>query len=61
MSSHLLVAGCEVVAFGTGDFNSNESALSNGWIVHDSHAVVTARRSLMRLVETKTRCDYPAM
>nr|XP_046261811.1 adenosine deaminase domain-containing protein 1 isoform X2 [Scatophagus argus] len=39
--------GCEVVAFGTGDFSTKENSSSNGRIVHDSHAVVTARRSLM--------------
>uniref|UniRef100_A0A3B5M714 Uncharacterized protein n=1 Tax=Xiphophorus couchianus TaxID=32473 RepID=A0A3B5M714_9TELE len=38
--------GCEVVALGTGNFNTKVS--SNGRVVHDSHAVVTARRSLMR-------------
>ncbi|KAG9345562.1 hypothetical protein JZ751_008706 [Albula glossodonta] len=41
-------AGCEVVAIGTGDFNTKESITLNGRILHDSHAVVTARRSLMR-------------
>ncbi|XP_047441298.1 adenosine deaminase domain-containing protein 1 [Mugil cephalus] len=40
----------EVVALGTGDFNTKEITLSNGRIVHDSHAVVTARRSLMRFL-----------
>uniref|UniRef100_A0A3Q4AKH1 Uncharacterized protein n=1 Tax=Mola mola TaxID=94237 RepID=A0A3Q4AKH1_MOLML len=40
--------GCEVVAFGTGNVNTKESASSSGRIVHDSHAVVTARRSFMR-------------
>nr|XP_020476314.1 adenosine deaminase domain-containing protein 1 isoform X1 [Monopterus albus] len=42
--------GCEVVAFGTGNFNTKESASSSGRIVHDSHAVVTARRSFMRFL-----------
>ncbi|XP_076595901.1 adenosine deaminase domain-containing protein 1 [Chaetodon auriga] len=42
--------GCEVVAFGTGDLNTRKSASSSGRIVHDSHAVVTARRSLMRFL-----------
>ncbi|XP_072252429.1 adenosine deaminase domain-containing protein 1 [Leuresthes tenuis] len=41
-------SGCEVVALGTGNFNAKECVSSNGRIVHDSHAVVTARRSLMR-------------
>ncbi|XP_061582475.1 adenosine deaminase domain-containing protein 1 [Cololabis saira] len=40
--------GCEVVALGTGNFNAKECVESNGRIVHDSHAVVAARRSLMR-------------
>ncbi|XP_041845266.1 adenosine deaminase domain-containing protein 1 [Melanotaenia boesemani] len=40
--------GCEVIALGTGSFNTKESVSSNGRLVHDSHAVVTARRSLMR-------------
>ncbi|KAM9357356.1 adenosine deaminase domain-containing protein 1 [Symphorus nematophorus] len=42
--------GCEVVAIGTGNFNTKESASTSGRIVHDSHAVVTARRSLMRFL-----------
>ncbi|KAK3558528.1 hypothetical protein QTP86_018998 [Hemibagrus guttatus] len=40
--------GCEVVALGTGNCNTKESLAPNGRILHDSHAVVTARRSLMR-------------
>ncbi|KAL6474066.1 hypothetical protein MHYP_G00176270 [Metynnis hypsauchen] len=40
--------GCEVVALGTGNFNTKESLAPNGRLLHDSHAVVTARRSLMR-------------
>ncbi|KAJ0049722.1 hypothetical protein NL108_000575, partial [Boleophthalmus pectinirostris] len=40
--------GCEVVALGTGNYNTRDNTLSNGRVVHDSHAVVTARRSLMR-------------
>ncbi|XP_024861970.1 adenosine deaminase domain-containing protein 1 isoform X2 [Kryptolebias marmoratus] len=39
---------CDVVALGTGNFNAKECVSSDGRIVHDSHAVVTARRSLMR-------------
>ncbi|CAK6965337.1 adenosine deaminase domain-containing protein 1 [Scomber scombrus] len=42
--------GYEVVALGTGNFNTKESASMSGRIVHDSHAVVTARRSLMRFL-----------
>ncbi|XP_034454604.1 adenosine deaminase domain-containing protein 1 [Hippoglossus hippoglossus] len=43
-------SGCEVVALGTGNFNTKESGSSSGRILHDSHAVVTARRSLMRFL-----------
>lgn len=42
--------GCEVVALGTGNYNAQECLAPNGRILHDSHAVVTARRSLMRSV-----------
>lgn len=45
-----LASGCEVVAIGTGNYNTKESASPNGRVLHDSHAVVTARRSLMRYV-----------
>nr|XP_056711630.1 adenosine deaminase domain-containing protein 1 [Euleptes europaea] len=38
----------EVVAFGTGEFNYSQCSHLDGRIVHDSHAVVTARRSLLR-------------
>ncbi|XP_037315557.1 adenosine deaminase domain-containing protein 1 [Pungitius pungitius] len=43
-------SGCEVVALGTGNFNTKESASKSGRIVHDSHALVNARRSLMRFL-----------
>lgn len=43
-----------MVALGTGNHNTKESASSSGRIVHDSHAVVTARRSLMRLATNMT-------
>ncbi|XP_060936104.1 adenosine deaminase domain-containing protein 1 [Limanda limanda] len=43
-------SGCEVVALGTGNFNTKENDSSSGRILHDSHAVVTARRSLMRFL-----------
>lgn len=42
--------GCEVIALGTGNYNTRENTPSSGRIVHDSHAVVTARRSLMRFL-----------
>ncbi|XP_077958065.1 adenosine deaminase domain-containing protein 1 isoform X1 [Gasterosteus aculeatus] len=43
-------SGCEAVALGTGNFNAKESASTSGRIVHDSHALVSARRSLMRFL-----------
>lgn len=45
---HSTATGCEVVALGTGNCNTKESLAPNGRVLHDSHAVVTARRSLMR-------------
>ncbi|KAJ4945808.1 hypothetical protein JOQ06_023486 [Pogonophryne albipinna] len=42
--------GYDVVALGTGNFNTKESTSLSGRAVHDSHAVVTARRSLMRFL-----------
>ncbi|NP_001277142.1 adenosine deaminase domain-containing protein 1 [Danio rerio] len=42
--------GCEVVALGTGSSNTKASPAPTGRILHDSHAVVTARRSLMRFL-----------
>ncbi|XP_034055325.1 adenosine deaminase domain-containing protein 1 isoform X2 [Gymnodraco acuticeps] len=42
--------GYDVVALGTGNFNTKESTSLSGRVVHDSHAVVTARRSLMRFL-----------
>ncbi|CAL9706511.1 unnamed protein product [Knipowitschia caucasica] len=41
------VSGSEVVALGTGNYSTRDNT-SNGRVVHDSHAVVTARRSFMR-------------
>lgn len=42
--------GCEVIALGTGNYNTRDITFSSGRTVHDSHAVVTARRSLMRFL-----------
>ncbi|XP_023651728.1 adenosine deaminase domain-containing protein 1 [Paramormyrops kingsleyae] len=41
-------SGFEVVAIGTGDFNTKETVTADGRLLHDAHAVVTARRSLLR-------------
>uniref|UniRef100_A0A5F4W6S3 Adenosine deaminase domain-containing protein 1 n=1 Tax=Callithrix jacchus TaxID=9483 RepID=A0A5F4W6S3_CALJA len=38
----------EVVAIGTGEYNYSQSIKPNGRVLHDTHAVVTARRSLLR-------------
>ncbi|NP_001089899.1 adenosine deaminase domain-containing protein 1 [Xenopus laevis] len=38
----------EVVAIGTGEFNYGQSLQSDGRVLHDSHAMVVARRSLLR-------------
>lgn len=43
-------SGCEVVALGTGNYNTRVTTSTSGRIVHDSHGVVTARRSLMRFL-----------
>lgn len=40
------------MAFGTGNVSTRGGVSSTGRIVHDSHAVVAARRSLMRSVAT---------
>uniref|UniRef100_A0A8C6VPW9 Adenosine deaminase domain-containing protein 1 n=1 Tax=Naja naja TaxID=35670 RepID=A0A8C6VPW9_NAJNA len=37
----------EVVAVGTGEFNYSQCSHPDGRVLHDSHAVVTARRSLL--------------
>lgn len=47
--------GYEVVALGTGNFNTRGGVSPNGRVLHDSHAAVTARRSLMRLVTAARR------
>jgi len=38
----------KVVALGTGDCNYSNDYSPEGRVVHDSHAIVTARRSLLR-------------
>ncbi|XP_070613761.1 adenosine deaminase domain-containing protein 1 [Erythrolamprus reginae] len=38
----------EVVAIGTGEFNYSQCSHPDGRVLHDSHAVVIARRSLLR-------------
>ncbi|XP_038256710.1 adenosine deaminase domain-containing protein 1 isoform X3 [Dermochelys coriacea] len=38
----------EVVALGTGEFNYSQCIHHDGRVLHDTHAVVTARRSLLR-------------
>ncbi|NXT84503.1 ADAD1 protein, partial [Zapornia atra] len=38
----------EVVALGTGEYNCSECFQPCGRVLHDSHAIVTARRSLLR-------------
>ncbi|KAF7252840.1 Adenosine deaminase domain-containing protein 1 [Varanus komodoensis] len=38
----------EVVAIGTGEFNYSQCGHLDGRVLHDSHAIVTARRSLLR-------------
>ncbi|XP_053317384.1 adenosine deaminase domain-containing protein 1 [Spea bombifrons] len=38
----------EVVGIGTGENNYGQGMPNNGRIIHDSHAIVTARRSLLR-------------
>ncbi|XP_058862489.1 adenosine deaminase domain-containing protein 1 isoform X3 [Acipenser ruthenus] len=49
---------CEVVAIGTGDFNTSESVSANGRTLHDSHAVVSARRSLLRRLNPHSISAY---
>ncbi|XP_038625195.1 adenosine deaminase domain-containing protein 1 [Tachyglossus aculeatus] len=39
---------CEVVAFGTGEYNYSQGIQRDGRVLHDTHAIVTARRSLLR-------------
>uniref|UniRef100_H0VR27 Adenosine deaminase domain-containing protein 1 n=1 Tax=Cavia porcellus TaxID=10141 RepID=H0VR27_CAVPO len=38
----------EVVAVGTGEYNCSQCIKPNGRVLHDTHGVVTARRSLLR-------------
>uniref|UniRef100_A0A8D0GXG4 Adenosine deaminase domain-containing protein 1 n=1 Tax=Sphenodon punctatus TaxID=8508 RepID=A0A8D0GXG4_SPHPU len=41
-------SGLEFVAVGTGEFNYSQCIHSDGRVLHDSHAVIIARRSLLR-------------
>ncbi|XP_053734602.1 adenosine deaminase domain-containing protein 1 [Synchiropus splendidus] len=51
-------AGCNVVALGSGNFNTNKLATSCGRLIHDSHGVVSARRSLMRFLYRHLQMFY---
>ncbi|KAJ6668803.1 hypothetical protein lerEdw1_012287 [Lerista edwardsae] len=51
---------CEVVAIGTGEFNYSQCGQPDGRILHDSHAVVTARRSLLRRLNPNSVSAFEA-
>ncbi|XP_053111877.1 adenosine deaminase domain-containing protein 1 [Hemicordylus capensis] len=54
----------EVVAIGTGEFNYSQCFQPDGRVLHDTHAVVTARRSLLRYLYRQLLLYYsknPAM
>lgn len=38
------------MALGTGEYNYSQCTKPDGRVLHDTHAVVTARRSLLRWV-----------
>ncbi|XP_075400943.1 adenosine deaminase domain-containing protein 1 isoform X2 [Tenrec ecaudatus] len=54
----------EVVALGTGEYNYSQCIKPNGRVLHDTHAVVTARRSLLSknpaMMEKSIFCTEPA-
>ncbi|XP_059944907.1 adenosine deaminase domain-containing protein 1 isoform X2 [Mesoplodon densirostris] len=54
----------EVVAVGTGEYNYSQSIQPNGRVLHDTHAVVTARRSLLSknpaVMKKSIFCTEPA-
>ncbi|XP_004695675.1 PREDICTED: adenosine deaminase domain-containing protein 1 isoform X2 [Condylura cristata] len=53
----------EVVAVGTGEYNYSQCIRPNGRVLHDTHAVVTARRSLLSrnpaMMEKSIFCTEP--
>ncbi|XP_054340950.1 adenosine deaminase domain-containing protein 1 isoform X6 [Pongo pygmaeus] len=53
----------EVVAIGTGEYNYSQDIKPNGRVLHDTHAVVTARRSLLSknpaMMEKSIFCTEP--
>ncbi|XP_008066581.1 adenosine deaminase domain-containing protein 1 isoform X2 [Carlito syrichta] len=53
----------EVVAIGTGEYNYSQCIKPNGRVLHDTHAVVTARRSLLSknpaMMEKSIFCAEP--
>ncbi|XP_055990517.1 adenosine deaminase domain-containing protein 1 isoform X1 [Sorex fumeus] len=54
----------EVVAIGTGEYNYSQCIKPDGRVLHDTHAVVTARRSLLSknpaMMEKSVFCTEPA-
>ncbi|KAM6148188.1 adenosine deaminase domain-containing protein 1 isoform 2-T2 [Erethizon dorsatum] len=54
----------EVVAVGTGEYNCSQCIKPNGRMLHDTHGVVTARRSLLSknpiMMEKSIFCTEPA-
>ncbi|KAM5255453.1 adenosine deaminase domain-containing protein 1 isoform 2-T2 [Ctenodactylus gundi] len=54
----------EVVAVGTGEYNYSQCIKPNGRVLHDTHGVVTARRSLLSknptMMEKSIFCTEPA-
>ncbi|EMP38575.1 Adenosine deaminase domain-containing protein 1 [Chelonia mydas] len=50
----------EVVALGTGEFNYSQCIHHGGRVLHDTHAVVTARRSLLRRLNPNSISAFEA-